>query len=292
MAWTVQIIDEAGTTHNLSNGTITYFDYIDGTGIPPMKRLLEDGANVDGAFDRGFKYGPRHMTLSLFFQDDRTGGAETARDTLASIFAPTFEPLTLKITRDDGSVRQIECFLDGELDFPGSSRKLSGRQDVMVPLVAPDPFWYDPIQQEASGTVASGFVYVFCNQDDMTAPDWPVIEVDGPVTNLSVQHYPLNITISLKNQQNVPLGRTLIIDLRRGYKTIKDDIGANKFPELDTTSATSLNNFGGLMKIHPLKDMKAYEFITSQTQNVFLFQCDSGDTPECRISWYKRYLQI
>jgi hypothetical protein len=75
--------------------------------------------------------------------------ADTHRDTLSAIFSPVSGRMVqLKVTRDDGAVRQIDCYTAGMLDMPGElGRRVLGLQRVGVQLKAPNPVWYDPTQQ-------------------------------------------------------------------------------------------------------------------------------------------------
>lgn len=146
MAFTVQVVDEAGTTHTLSGGTTTNFVQMTGVGVPPVQRNVEPALNTNVHQDRGFRLDPRRIDLTLYVSESTSSAAESTLDTIASIFEPTQNPLNLKVTREDSAVRQIDVYLDGQIDYPVSiDDKLDGTvQKITVPLLAPDPVFYDP----------------------------------------------------------------------------------------------------------------------------------------------------
>lgn len=288
MAWTVEIIDEAGTTHDLSDGTITEFVWIDGTGIPPVERLVERAPVIDGAFDRGFRLLPRRMNLHLVFENDRSGPAETARDTLSKIFRPTLLPLKLKITRDDSEVRQIDCYLEDELDFPMSSRILTGRQDIDIQLYAPNPIWYDPTQVITTVDMSSGINSAALSTSDMTWFDWPVIVCTGPLTNLIISHSDMGASLSFSGA-TIPGSDAYTIDMRDGFKTIENNAGTNKINDL---TAATLPNFFGEFRIWDEKYIESATLSDGTDNNFSISASSTTGASEVEFQWYKRYLNI
>lgn len=286
MAITVQIIDEGGTTTNLSDGTLTYFGHLDGAGVAPVRRILEGGPKIHGSTDRGFRLDSRQMALHLFFEDS---SSDSIRDDLAKLFAPTNTPLKLKITRDDSAVRQIDVYLQGELDFPMSNRKTTGRQDVLAPLIAPDPVWYDPTEQTETIDLSSGLGLFSETADGLTWFDWPIFEATGPLTNLSISHNAFSSASLSFSGSTISGGETYTIDLRPGFKTILDSSDASKLDEL--TSATVPNLFGNL-RIWDEKNLAAFG-VGSPTSNAISMSA-SGTTgaSEVVVRWYKRYLSL
>lgn len=171
MATLAVIVNGVSTT--ISGGTTSYRVFMDGAGIPPIRRLTERGATQQGAFDLGYRVDMRTIRLVLAYEVSSASAAVTRRDAIYGLFAPTGVPIQLRETRDDASVRQIDCHVSGVMDMPQSERTegpAGQLQRFLVTLQAADPFWYDPTVgsaattsstvgwQLANGQIASGAV--------------------------------------------------------------------------------------------------------------------------------------
>lgn len=141
-----------GTTYSLSDANP--FKLISATGIgnAPVRRLEERGPFQDGVTDVGYRFDPRMINLVIGVHSASRSAADTNRDTLSGIFNPTGNALIkLRCTRDDSSVRQIDCYAVGLVDMAAQLPERSiAFQRVGVQLKAPNPFWYDPTQQSAT----------------------------------------------------------------------------------------------------------------------------------------------
>lgn len=291
MAFTVQIIDEAGTTHTLSGGSTTNFVQMTGVGVPPVQRNIEPPLNTNVYQDRGFKLEPRRIDLTIFLSESSASAADTTRDTIASIFEPTQNALNLKITRQDTSVRQIDVYLDGQIDYPVSIDDRTGEltQKITVPLLAPDPVFYDPTQQTETVDLSSGSGNATISATGLTWYDYPVIEVDGPITSLNINPSAFSAANLSFSGNTIASGRTYTIDLRPDFKTITDDLSANKLSELQVSSR---NNMHGMLRVHSKKFLAAYgSGAPSSTVIAFSGSSTTGAT-EARVLYYKRYLSL
>jgi hypothetical protein len=133
-----------GTTYNLSDRNPFDVVTVTGVGSAPVRRLSQRGPLQHGETDIGYRLDPRSINLVLAFAPATLALADTARDTLARIFAPGNTPFNLRYTRDDGAVRQIDCYAVGMVDMPVTDEDRIGvMQRVAVQLVAPEPLWYD-----------------------------------------------------------------------------------------------------------------------------------------------------
>lgn len=291
MAFTVVVVDEAGTSHTLSGGTTTNFVELRGVGTPQVNRNIENSIVSNIHQDRGFILSPRRIDLTLYLSESSASTADGTRDTIASIFEPTSSPLNLKITREDASVRQIDVFQDGAIDFPVSNEdRLGGLvQTVVVPLIAPNPIFYDPTQQTETVDLSSGSGSAVISASGLTWYDYPVIEVDGPITSLSINGSDFSSNNLSLSGNTIASGRTYTFDLRPDFKTIKDDLNANKLSELTTAS---IPNMHGNIRIHSEKFLAAFgSGAPSSTTIAFSGTSPSGAT-EARVMWYKRYLNL
>ncbi len=157
MATLAVIVNGVSTT--ISGGTTTYRVFMDGAGLPPIRRLTYRAATQHGGFDQGYRVDMRQIRLALAYDASSASAAVTRRDAIYALFAPTGYPIQLRETRDDASVRQIDCHVIGVMDIPQSERTegpAGQMQRFLVTLQAADPFWYDPTVANAettSGTV-------------------------------------------------------------------------------------------------------------------------------------------
>lgn len=281
----LQLIAEDGVTYALlgRQGPV-HMVYLDGVGLPSVRRILEKSPLRDGAVDRGFRLEPRQMTLSLYLDGLDEQQTDDLRDGLAKIFSPTDTPLKLRATRKDGEIRQIDCYLNGLLDFPGSARMGKG-QPVTIPILAPDPTWYYPTQQTV--TIA-GLAVGTIPLADYTADDWPIIDMTGPITNPSIEHGAGGSIENLTIVGSIPGGETWRFDLRSGYKTLRrtsDD--ANRMSYMNTATISAFST----MRILGTKAAQAqYAGAPSNTFTI----TGSGTTGATStvIYWYKRYLSL
>lgn len=282
----LQVVAEDGNTYNLYSGQNPVdLLALDGAGMASVRRITQRTPLQNGVTDRGFRLEPRKMTLALYIAQQTEQLADTMRDKLAYIFGPTITPLKLLATRFDNTQRQIDCFLDGTLDFPQSER-LGPSQKVIVPLYAPDPTWYDPTQVSATTSLSSLPVTTSVySAAGVTADDWPVIEITGPITNPVVNHFPVGDSIDFTGT-TIPGGETWVIDLRPGYpKVYRKSDNANRLYAVTTSSI----RYFGTMRMLNQKLAASY----SQTGNSFQVT-GSGSTgaSSFKLLYYKRYLSL
>jgi Phage tail protein len=285
----LSVIAESGEEFDIFRGSINLL-HLDGVGLPPIERRLVRSPLMHGAKDKGFRLLPRSMTLTVSLRADSLGQSDGLRDHLAYIFAPTNSLLTLKATRDDFTVRYIDCFVRDEIDFPQSQRIGTG-QTVVIPLTAPDPVWYDTTVQTVTQVLTNGGANNFqCVVTGMSWDDWPVINITGPLnTGLSIVHTPANETISLDDA--IPGGETISIDLRPAYKTVRRvSDNANKFSYINPNSLPAFSQF----RIMSPKNMKVADPVWTNNYNNIAFSGVAGATgaTSATISWYKRYISL
>lgn len=230
---------------------------IQGIGSAPARRLVERGPFQDGDTDVGFRVDARTISLVLFFNAPTAALADTYRDLVYSYFRGTSIPLKLRCTRDDGAVRQIDCYVSGTVEAPNDDQSRVGySQKVGVQLRAPDPVWYDPDGASlallgGSSTGASGFVvpaavnmvqaaqtYItrsFALTYPGTWAEYPVITVYGPATNVTITN---QTTGDMLDFPSLVLtgGQWLQIDLRYGQKSVVDHAGVNQIAKLSSDS--------------------------------------------------------
>jgi len=280
----LQVAAEDGITYNLYSGqNPADMMFLDGAGMAEVRRITQRTPLQNGVVDKGFRLEPRKMTLALFVNQQTERDADIMRDKLAYIFGPTITALQLKATRLDGTVRAIDCFVDGVLDFPQSDR-MGASQKILVPLVAPDPTFYDPTRQSVTTSLSTGTGNISVPSAGLTADEWPVFEVTGPITSLRIQHSPVADLLDIVGA--IPSGETWEFDLRPTYKTLKRmSDGANRLNFL----ATGTIRYYSTLRLLGDKLTKS----SNQTANAFTVTGTSTTgASQIVMRYYKRYLSL
>lgn len=276
--------DLAGTTYNIGNGSISHHISLDGIGLPPITRLLQTNPNMDGSFDEGFKVSPRELTLTLYYSVENKAQADGLRDKIYTIFRPFEDPLKLRVTRDDGTVRQIDVHTVGVMDMPESQRSADLDQRYVVRLIAPYPFWYHPTQQITTYTPsvsAATFNVPYAGSWE----EWPIIKVYGSVTAFF-----MDITMTLpggsQNYQfaadSIPDGDAFTFDLRPGYKTIKNNAGTSQIGNLAENGYIALSNF----RLWPAP------YFSGGLNPIRTFYTTKNSNHKVEVYFYNRYIGV
>lgn len=148
MAFTLQVI-RGSTTYTISDPYL--LEGAEGMGGASVRNIEESGPYQDGATHLDERLDPRAITLKLNVVGTSSSVLDGYRDTLMTIFKPVRGvPITLKVTRDDGTVRQIDTRRTGALDIPLVAINRPGNlHRAVVQLRAAEPLWYNP----TAGTV-------------------------------------------------------------------------------------------------------------------------------------------
>lgn len=240
-----------GQLTTLGGGTPFWRVSLNGVGMPEIKRIEDQGPLQHGATDVGFRLAPRMLQLVLMYAEATLAAAVAARDAFYALFTPSMEVISLRLTRDDGSVRQIDCHVVNAVDLP-ESEAIGASLRFVVQLRAAQPLWYDPQTYTAyvsgNGTianlpipfvvplVASGSVMAESSAISYggTFESFPTITVIGPVTALQITNESTGDFLSFAGE--IPDGTTLTIDLGYGQKTVIDQGGVNRIGWLSNDS--------------------------------------------------------
>lgn len=131
-----------------------------GMGAADVRRVTTRGPAQDGDTDKGYRLAPREIELVLGFQGTTDAILDGYRDTLTSFFKPLpSTPVKLKVTRDDGELRQIDCYVVGSIKIDLLKEHRPGHYHrATVRLRAPDPAWYEVAPGTASFTGTADFL--------------------------------------------------------------------------------------------------------------------------------------
>lgn len=229
----------------LSGGSLCYRVSTTNLGLPPVRRLRQRGPFQQGVSDRGFRLDERTLLLELFFQATSLADADTRRDTLAEIFKPTAIPLRLRVTRDDGQQRQIDCYAEGMLDWPDTplNDRIGVSQRLVASLHCPEPVWYDPALRQLNFLSVQGGTAGF--QVPMDVPwtqttgsglnaqetlvyggnwqEFPIVEVTGPASSLVIRNLTTGEKLDFTGAA-IAAAEIYTIDLRYEYQTVTSSV--------------------------------------------------------------------
>lgn len=160
---TVITASVSGVTLNLTNKSPYRLVKLVGGAGAPLHRVTNQGPAQDGDTDEGYRLDPRNMELTVGYIGTTDAITDGYRDTLRSFFKPlTATPIQLKATRDDGGVRQLDCYRVGKLQIGLVKEHRAGHyQEMTISLRAAQPAYYDPTPGTVTVTGAPG-----------TAADW------------------------------------------------------------------------------------------------------------------------
>src|SRR3990167_1684334 len=142
MTVTVELI-YGGNTLDISDETSFKTLEDAGLGLAPFHRISERGPLQHGDSDRGFLLDPRYITLKILALAANETDHFTRRSSLMAALLPTDDPIILRYTLTDGTVRQLDCFLANIPMFAQADRKMYNFFEGIV-LKANDPTMYDP----------------------------------------------------------------------------------------------------------------------------------------------------
>ena len=251
-----------GTTYTLNSfdsASGLTFNYLGdlGFGMAPLHRITQRGPLQQGDSDVDFRLDPRVLQIPLLITGSSITEHYAIRDKLLAIFSPSNVVGTLTITRPDDSQRSIATKILGGLSMDVDA-KSGYNVKTIVQMRADDPTWYNPLQNTISGTSiitgtptpipriypvtygASGTINV--NTAVAYGGTWnsyPNIVAVGPLNNLVIQNTSTGDTITLA--ANIAALTTYTFDLRYGYKTVVDQLGANQLANI--TAASNLATF-------------------------------------------------
>lgn len=235
------------STYALSGRNPYAFISLTGLGNPPVRRIKERGPQQHGSTDVGFLLDERMLNLALLITGTSLEAVDGYRDDLAAMLKPSATSGKLRVTRDDGTVRQIDAHVAGVMDFPNTLQdRIGASQTVVVQFEAADPIWYDPtlkniifdISDNTSGIeIPLAVPVVYANTTVLDAVEsityagkwetFPTIYITGPANDLVITNVTTGKVLDFTGTNLAALD-SYTIDLRYGYKTVTDAAGVRK----------------------------------------------------------------
>lgn len=225
----------------------------DGFGMPIVRRLTQRGPLQNGDTDVGYRLDPRVVRLLVMAYAGDDAAIIAARAALIGLMKPGNDVISIRWTYN-GVSKQIDTHYAGGMTLPSIDWKLQHHR-MGFELRAADPTWYDPdgttigFAQTGGGTgMPIPFVFPMTlgasNLDVTQAIDlshanswdtYPTIIISGPITNLVITNLVTGDKLDFAGL-TIGTGTTYTIDLRYGYKTVVDQLGANQISKLSADS--------------------------------------------------------
>lgn len=250
----------AGVRYPLDTGAPTYLMGDTGLGMSPVRHITEQGPFQHGNTHIDTRLQPRYFALNLDFVAASFAEHYDSRASLLDIFKFVDDAIKFEFSLENGDLRQIDGFYNGDLSFPSESREWASQESV-VEIYCPDPTFYDPIDSTITITIPPDSIGsswavpmsvptgVGTSTLDVATSinytgSWlayPIITIDGPFNTPIIQNVTTGETLAFKSGTVLAAGEQRIIDCRYGVKTVVDENGVNKIAEL--TDASDLATF-------------------------------------------------
>lgn len=263
-----------------------------GHGLTPFHLITQRGAYQQGETTVDYRKDSRVIVVPLLIETDTLPAQGAARETLIKMFRPSNVPAVFTIA-NGGITRAISVRPLGGLVFDhiqGDGYAIR----TAVQLRADDPTWYDPTPEQfsATPTVAGTAMPIpvlipltlgsasIANTTTVTyngsAETYPIITAVGPITNLKITNNSTGAIIDFTGS-TIAAGRTYTIDLEYGFKTVIDDLGANRYGEV--TAASTLATWA----IFPDPDVPA------GVNSISISGTGATSTSAVTMTYYTRY---
>ena len=252
VAWTAPNGEELGLTHVGPGAGIRLLAGAEGFGAAP-RQVTTQALATGGTYPRWSSAGERLLALPLHFQAATTDELVDLRRMAARLFLATTPPAStprpgrLRVTRGDGTWREIEAYyLDGlSWTDEWSFGPLMDR--AVLQLLAPDPFWYGEIVVALDFGSAPGRSYL--TRYETVSPDRtlgevvvdvegevnadPVWTITGPADSTTIRYAASGPGITLGA---IAAGGSLTVNVED--KTITDHTGANRVASVAWPTST------------------------------------------------------
>lgn len=207
-------------------------------------------AGIDGSRMDSVQADERQFTLGLKVWGPTASVFRARWRGLTRALRPKSGPGSLTVADELGDTRTIACYYagglegDAEAEFSG----IDGR--AVIQFVAPDPWWYGPVQSFSVGlgapvsffpippvtlsssSVQGVFTLDLSDADDVAFPLWTVT---GPGTQLTLTNSTTGRVIEVS--ADLSAGQTMTIDTRQGHQSVRRDDGTNLMGSLGSDPA-------------------------------------------------------
>jgi hypothetical protein len=227
-----------------------------GLDAPPFELHADDSPNLDGGIFRDARAVAREIMVPIFLHGIDRKTIRDLKSRLVSNLNPKKGFCVLKFVEGDAVPRYLRCYYKGGMegsedqDQAGFTWKKFGIQ-----LTAYDPYFYSEDVQVAQWEFGSQVAFLsstapfyplrinagLLNGDEISVFNpgdveaWPRWELTGPIKAFNFvgpDGESFGVNAKGDGSDVVAAGRTLVVDTRPGYKSLKDDLGATYWPLL------------------------------------------------------------
>ena len=247
-----KFIDQLGGEIALAR-TLIRLREIDGLGMPPVRHIEEQYAQQDGATYLATWLERRVVSLAFNLLNTTESDLWDAREALEVLMKQFAAGFRLQATLPNGAVRQLHLRYLGEMTLPRTWNMGDARQVAVLQCVAHNPVWYDPTSVLWSYALEPGdgdwaFPLGFPEGFGADAIDvsetkdylgtwkaYPVITITGPLDDCVIENETTGETLDFTTY-DLGAGKSIIIDLTPGIKTVTHSTDGNLVNELTTAS--------------------------------------------------------
>lgn len=228
-----------------------------GLDAPPFELHSDDSPNLDGGIFRNSRAIAREIMIPLVLYGVDRKTLKSLQKKLVTSLNPKKGYCVLKFVEGNSIPRYLYCYYKGGMEG-NEAQDQSGFnwKKFALSFTAFDPYFYSDTVQAAqwsfgegepflpatgsflplhlnAGIVSSSEVTIY-NPGDVEA--WPIWKITGPIRSFSFASpdgESFGISAPTDGSNIIPGGRTLTVDTRPGFKSLKDNIGTNYWPLLD-----------------------------------------------------------
>jgi len=268
-----------------------------GLGMAPVARAVRSGPQQHGQTLASARLEPRVITLRLIIDCDSEDEIREERAEIETLLAGIEEALYLDTTLPDGSVRRLDVYYaDGFTGERAADGPYYSTEDTLQ-LVADDPVAYDTETQVAWFELATGGtgmpipleVPLTVGEADVdhslpinypgTWLCYPVIRIYGPLDDACLTNESTDEALDFDGTL-IANGAWYDIDLRYGYKTVQNAVGANRIADL--TDDSDLATF----------HLAAHPEAPGGVNVLRLTGTGAGGNTACAVTYWNRYLGV
>lgn len=225
-----------------------------GAFMPPV-RFSEDVIPYEhGARVRATSFGVREVDLPLYLRGSSEDALRQAIRALLGKFSPLDDDGRLRVTRPDGSARELYCRYSkgGELVEDSQNYGITSCRAIITFRAANDPLWYDvtPVATDfVTGAPVSFFpgtpfrlssssIFTTSSPVNNTGDveTWPIWVIRGPGTNIVLRNLTSGEKIEFNASYALLAGETLTIDTRLGKRSVTLNDGTKLYNQLTADS--------------------------------------------------------
>lgn len=219
-----------------------------GFGLAPLHHITTRGAQQDGDTYVDYRLDPRILQIPLVVRPYIVGGIPRMqmlyriRERLLRHINVGDEGY-LTVAAEDTSIvayRRIYVKVVGGMTFDADPQIPYDFRTV-IQFRAANPLWIDPFPVAQVFNQATFSTNVFQNSTN-TYRTFPIITINGPVTNFRITNTPTSGTVRyIEYSGTIAAGTQIIMDLSPNKKTVVDGGGVNRISNI--TSGSDLVNF-------------------------------------------------